>query len=203
MWEQIPNAMLVGWSCPCGDAGDLGVFGFPARAFPVIEDFQFGEELGQLAGFEQVVGIARAGSECALIGREGFVDQQATRCECTRNRRSQRAMEVAEYQNGSTTLTSERNLGRILKVCAERFDRKFPLRGGSAKFCEGGSIAVDSNDRNAGCSRGERVAPAAAREVGDHAQLGRGPDLCELVAEEVGRRRSLRQGLNGHRADRR
>jgi len=188
MWEQIPNTMLVGRSCPCGDAGDLGVFGFPARAFPVIEDFQFGEEFGQLAGFEQV---------------EGFVDQQATRCECTRNRRSQRAMEVAEYQNGSTTLTSERNLGRILKVRAERFDREFPLRGGFAKFCEGGSIAVDSNDRNAGCSRGERVAPAAAREVGDYAQLGRGPDLCELVAEEVGRRRSLRQGLNGHRADRR
>ena len=201
MREQIPNTMLVGWSCPGGDAGDLGVFGFPARAFPVIEDFQFGEEFGQLAGFEQVVGIARAGSECALIGREGFVDQQATRCECARDRRSQRAMQVAEYQNGPTTLTSERNLVRILEVCVDCFDREFPLRGGFAKCREGRSVAVDANDRNAGCSRGERVTPAAAREVGDHAQLGRGPNSRELVTEEVRRRRSLRHGLNGHCAD--
>jgi len=47
----------------------------------VIEDFQFGEEFGQFAGLEQVVGVARAGSELALIDREGFVDQQATGCE--------------------------------------------------------------------------------------------------------------------------
>jgi len=77
------------------------------------------------------------------------------------------------------------------------------LRGGFAKLLEERSIAVDSNDRNAGCSRGERVASATAGEVDDHPELGRGLDLRELVTEEVGRRRSLRHGLNGQRADRR
>jgi hypothetical protein len=150
-----------------------------------------------------VVGIARADSECALIGRKGFVDQQAPGRECARDRRNQRAMEVAEYQYHPTTPTSERNLSWILNVCVDCFDREFPLCGGFAKCREGRSVAVDSNDRNAGCSRGERVAPATAREVDDCAQLGRGPNSRELVTEEVGRRRLLRYGLNGHRANRR
>ena len=168
----------------------------------MIEDFQFGEEFGQFAGLEQVVGIARAGSECALIGREGFVDQQATGCEYACDRRNQRAMEVAEYQNGSTTMTSKRNLGRILKVCEERFDCERCCAAASRSSARKRSIAVDSDDRNAGCCRGERVASATAGEVGNHAQLGRGPNSRELVTEEVGRRRSLRHGFNGHRADR-
>ena len=111
-------------------------------------------------------------------------------------------MEVAEYQNGSATMTSKRNLSRILKVCAERFDCKLPLRGGFAKFREERSIAVDSNDRDAGCCRGERVTSSTASEVGNHAQLGRGLNSRELVTEEVGRRRSLRHRLNGQRANR-
>ncbi len=168
----------------------------------MIENFQFGKELRQLAGFEQVVGIARTPSECALMDREGFVEQQATGRECTRDRGNQRAVEEAEYQNRPTTPTSERNLGRILKVCAERFDREFALRGGFAKFREERSTAVDSNHRNAGCSHGECVASATAGEVDDHAQLGRGPDSRELLSTEVRRRRSLRHRLNGHRANR-
>jgi hypothetical protein len=111
-------------------------------------------------------------------------------------------MEEAKYQNGSTTPTSERNLSRILNVCVGCFDREFPPRGGFAEFREVRSIAVDPDDRNAGCSRSERVAPATAREVDDRPQLGRGPNSHELVTEEVGRRRSLRHGLNGHRANR-
>jgi hypothetical protein len=85
-------------------------------------------------------------------------------------------------------MTSKRNLGRILKICEERFDCECWLRGGFAKFCEEGSIAVDSDDRNVGCCRGERVASAAAGEVDDHAQLGRGLNSRELVTEEVGGR---------------
>jgi hypothetical protein len=85
-------------------------------------------------------------------------------------------------------MTSKWNLGRILKVREERFDREFPLCGGFAKFREGRSIAVDSNDRNAGGSRGERVTSETAREVDDHAQPGRGLNLRELVTEEVGGR---------------
>ena len=85
-------------------------------------------------------------------------------------------------------MTSEWNLRRILKVCEERFDREFPLCGGFAKFREGRSIAVDSNDRNTRRSRGERVASETAREVDDHAQPGRGLNLRELVTEEVGGR---------------
>ena len=41
----------------------------------MIENRQLGEELRQFAGFEQIVEIARAGSESALMDREGFVDQ--------------------------------------------------------------------------------------------------------------------------------
>ncbi len=41
----------------------------------MIENCQPGEEFGQFAGFEQIVEIARAGSESALMDREGFVDQ--------------------------------------------------------------------------------------------------------------------------------
>ena len=41
----------------------------------MIENCQSGEEFGQFARFEQVVEIARAGSEFALMDREGFVDQ--------------------------------------------------------------------------------------------------------------------------------
>jgi hypothetical protein len=85
-------------------------------------------------------------------------------------------------------MTSKWNLGRILKVCEERFHREFSLCGGFAKFREGRSIAIDSNDRNSGCGRGERVASATAREVDDHAQPGRGPNSRELVTEEVGGR---------------
>ena len=154
----------------------------------MIENFQFGEEFRQFAGFEQVVGIARAPSECALMGREGFVEQQATGCEYACDRWDQWAVEKAEYQNHPTAMTSERNLSWILKVCAERFDREFSLHGGFAKLREGGSIAVDSNGRDAGCSRGERVASATAREVDEHAQLGCSPDSRELVTEEVRRR---------------
>jgi hypothetical protein len=111
-------------------------------------------------------------------------------------------MQVTEHQNHPTTPTSEWNLSWILNVCVDCFNREFPLRCGFAKCPEGRSIAVDSNDRNAGCSRGERVTPATAREVDDCPQLGRGPDSRELVTEEVGRRRSHRHGLNGHRANR-
>lgn len=60
------------------DVGDVCLFGSLAEAFPMIENFQLGEEFGQFAGFEQVIEIARAGSESALMDREGFVDQQAT-----------------------------------------------------------------------------------------------------------------------------
>jgi hypothetical protein len=111
-------------------------------------------------------------------------------------------MEVAKYQNSSATMASKRNRGRILEVSEDRFDCERRLRGGFAKFCEGRPIAVDSNNRNAGCSRGERVASATTGEVGDPAQLGCGLNSRELVAEEVGRRRSLRHGLNGQRASR-
>jgi hypothetical protein len=41
----------------------------------MIENCQPGEEFGQFAGFEQVVEATRAGTECALMDREGFVDQ--------------------------------------------------------------------------------------------------------------------------------
>jgi hypothetical protein len=99
-------------------------------------------------------------------------------------------------------MTSEWNLGRILKVGEERLDCERWLRGGFAKFREVRSIVVDSNDRGAGCCRGERVAPSTAGEVGNHAQQGRGLNSRELVTEEVGRRRSLRHGLNGQRANR-
>jgi hypothetical protein len=85
-------------------------------------------------------------------------------------------MEVAEYQYRSTATASERNLSWILKVCAERFDRDFSLRGGFTKLREEGSIAVDSDDWNVGCSHSERVASATAREVGNHTQLRRVPD---------------------------
>ena len=64
----------------------------------MIEDFQLGEEFGEFAGLEQVVEISRAGFECALMDCEGFVDQQATGCECARDCWNQRAMEIAEYQ---------------------------------------------------------------------------------------------------------
>jgi len=153
----------------------------------VIEDFQFGEEFGQLSGLEQVVGIARAGFECALIVGEGFVDQQAAGCEYAQDRGNQRAMQVAKDQNGSTTITSKWNLSRILEVCEERFECERRLRG-FVKFCEEASIAVDSDDRNAGFSRGECVASATAGEVGNRAQLRRGPDSVELIIEEFGRR---------------
>jgi hypothetical protein len=111
-------------------------------------------------------------------------------------------MEEAEYQNGSTTATLERNLSWILNVCVDCFDRELPLRGGFAKFREGRSIAVDSDDQNVGCCRGECVASAAAGEIDDRAQLGRDLNSRELVTEEVGRRRSLRHGFNRHRVDR-
>ncbi len=112
-------------------------------------------------------------------------------------------MEVAKYQDCSTTPALERNLGRILEVCAERFDRDLSLRSGFAKLREEALIAVDSDDRNAGCSRSERVASATAREVGNHTQSGRGADSRQLVTEEFRRWRSLRHELNDHRANRR
>ena len=168
----------------------------------MIENFQLGEEFRQFAGFEQVIGIARAASECALMDRKGFVEQQATGRERARDRGNQRAVEEAEYQNHPTTLTSERNLDWILKVCEERFDCQLALRGGFAKLREERSTAVDSNHSNASCSHGESVASATAGEVDDHAQLGRGPDWRELVSQEVRRRRSLRHRLNGQRANR-
>jgi len=112
-------------------------------------------------------------------------------------------MEVAEYQDRSTATASERYLSWILKVCAERFDRDFSLRGGFTKLSEEGSIAVDSNHRNAGCSRSEGVASATAREVGNHTQPRRGADSRELVTEEFRRWRSLRHELNDYRANRR
>jgi hypothetical protein len=96
-------------------------------------------------------------------------------------------MQVAEDQNGSTTITSKRNLSRILEVREERFECECRLRG-FVKFCEEASIAVDSDDRNAGFSRSERVASAPAGEVGNRAQLRRGPDPVELIIEEFGRR---------------
>ena len=180
----------------------MGWFGSLAESLPVIENFQFGEEFTQFAEPEQVVEIARAGSECALANCEGFVDQQAAGCDYACDRRNQRSMEESEYQNRCTTVTSERNLSWVLKVCAERFDRELSLRSDFAKFREERSIAVDPNDWNAGCSRGECMAPATAREVGDHAQLGRGLNSRQLVAEEFRRRRSLRHGLKGQRVDR-
>jgi len=111
-------------------------------------------------------------------------------------------MQEAKHQNHPTTPTSEWNLSWILNICAKGFDRELPLCGGFAKFLEERAVAVDSNDRNAGCSGGERVASATAREVEDHAQLGRGPNLRELVTEEVGGRRSHRNGFSGHCAHR-
>jgi hypothetical protein len=111
-------------------------------------------------------------------------------------------MEEAEDQNGPTALASERNLSRILNVGAECFDRERVLRGGFAKLREKGSIAVDPEDRDAGCGRCERVASAAAREVDDRAEFGSGSNSLELVAEETRRRRSLRHGLNRHHANR-
>ncbi len=97
-------------------------------------------------------------------------------------------MEEAKYQKGSTTPTSERNLSRILNVCVGCFDREFPPRGGFAEFREVRSIAVDPDDRNAVFSRSERVASSPAGEVGNRAQLRRGPDSVELIVEEFGRR---------------
>ena len=150
----------------------------------MIENFQFGKEIWQLAGFEQVVGIARAGSQFALVDREGLVDQQAAGCEYAADRWNQRAMQVAEYQNDSTAVTSKRDFSRILEVCSDRFHREFPLLGGFAEFREEYSIAVDPDEWNAGFRRGECLASATAREVGDHAQPGCGPNLRELVTEE-------------------
>jgi hypothetical protein len=96
-------------------------------------------------------------------------------------------MQVAEDQNGSTTITSKRNLSRILEVREERFESvRWPCS--FVKFCEEASIAVDSDNRDAGFSRGECVASAAAGEVGNRAQLRRGPDPVELIIEEFGRR---------------
>ncbi len=112
-------------------------------------------------------------------------------------------MEIAEDQSCSTTVVSERNLGRVFVVCAERFDCDRSLRGGFTKFPEEGSIAVDSNDRNAGCSRSQGVASATARKVGHHTQPRRGADSRELVTEEFRRWRSLRHELNDYRANRR
>ena len=59
---------------------------------------------------------------------------------------------------------------------------------GFVKFCEEASIAVDPDNRDAGFSRGECVASATAGEVGNRAQLRRGPDSVELIIEEIGRR---------------
>jgi hypothetical protein len=96
-------------------------------------------------------------------------------------------MQVAKHQNDSTTITSKRNLNRILEVCEECFESERWLRG-FAKFCEEASIAVDSDDWNSGFGRGERVASATAGEVGGCAQLRRGPDSVELIIEEFRRR---------------
>jgi hypothetical protein len=111
-------------------------------------------------------------------------------------------MQEAKYQNRPTTPTSKWDLSWILNVCVEGFDREVSPCGGFAKLLEERSVAVDSNDRNAGCSGGERVASAPARDVEDHAQLGRGPNPLELVTEEVGGRRPLRHRLSGHFANR-
>ncbi len=70
-WQRA----LVGWFCSGNDACDVCWLGSSAEPFPMIENCQSGEEFGQFARFEQIVEIARAGSESALMDREGFVDQ--------------------------------------------------------------------------------------------------------------------------------
>jgi len=190
-WQPTPGffGSLLGAESRAGkDTRDLGVLGLRAETFPVLENFELAEELGQLAGLEQVVGIARTGVERALMNGEGFVDQQASRYEHAQDRGNQRAMQVAKHQNRTTAVTSQRNLGWILEVCADRFDRQCSLRGGAAKRVERRAVAVDSDHPDAGFGRSDRVSAQAAGEIDHRAEPGRGANPLELLAEERGRR---------------
>jgi hypothetical protein len=75
----------------------------------VFEDFEIGEELGEFAGFEEMVGAAGPVTELDLGGAESLVDEHTARGEDPADLLSERAVEIAKDQHGCARLRAQRN----------------------------------------------------------------------------------------------